>query len=313
MSAEALARGPALAGRQLRRLLAPRSRAASASTRAATSATRRCAASSWATPRRERAATRRRDRAPCRSSCAQAMREGALGFSSSQLDIHVAHDGREVPSNHAAPEELVALAAVLARVRPRRARVHPAQLRRRATTTPTASCSSPWLRVSGRPIELNTLTPLPASTRRLASAALEFAREAFARRRCASTRCSPTNKLGAHFALDSTFLFDEMPSFRDDAHPAARRARARACAIRRCARACARELADPTGRAFVFVWQIVRGRGGARCRSTRAGSAASVSELADGARRRIRSTASSTCRSPRTSRRSSSLEMPPSD
>src|SRR5512138_512188 len=44
----------------------------------------------------------------------QAMHEGAIGFSTSQLDIHVAHDGREVPSNHAAPEEIVALAAVLA-------------------------------------------------------------------------------------------------------------------------------------------------------------------------------------------------------
>src|SRR5262249_37534518 len=42
-----------------------------------------------------------------------AMREGALGFSSSQLDIHVAHDGREVPSNHASAEEIVALASVL--------------------------------------------------------------------------------------------------------------------------------------------------------------------------------------------------------
>ena len=34
----------------------------------------------------------------------QAMREGALGFSTSQLDIHVGDDGREVPSNHASAE-----------------------------------------------------------------------------------------------------------------------------------------------------------------------------------------------------------------
>ena len=33
----------------------------------------------------------------------QAMREGALGFSTSQLDIHVGEDGREVPCNHAEP------------------------------------------------------------------------------------------------------------------------------------------------------------------------------------------------------------------
>src|SRR4029079_14835301 len=48
----------------------------------------------------------------------QAMHEGAIGFSTSQLDIHVAHDGREVPSNHAAPEEIPALASVLAGVAP---------------------------------------------------------------------------------------------------------------------------------------------------------------------------------------------------
>ena len=43
-----------------------------------------------------------------------AMRDGAIGFTSSQLELHVAHDGRGVPSNHAAPEELIALASVLA-------------------------------------------------------------------------------------------------------------------------------------------------------------------------------------------------------
>ena len=43
-----------------------------------------------------------------------AMREGAMGFSTSQLDVHVGDDGREVPSNHAAAEEIVALASVLA-------------------------------------------------------------------------------------------------------------------------------------------------------------------------------------------------------
>ena len=42
-----------------------------------------------------------------------AMRDGAIGFTSSQLELHVAHDGRGVPSNYAAPEELVALASVL--------------------------------------------------------------------------------------------------------------------------------------------------------------------------------------------------------
>ena len=38
----------------------------------------------------------------------QAMRDGAIGFSTSQLDIHVGEDGREVPSNHARRDEIVA-------------------------------------------------------------------------------------------------------------------------------------------------------------------------------------------------------------
>ena len=42
-----------------------------------------------------------------------ALTDGAIGFTSSQLELHVAHDGRGVPSNHAAPDELVALASVL--------------------------------------------------------------------------------------------------------------------------------------------------------------------------------------------------------
>ena len=43
-----------------------------------------------------------------------ALADGAIGFTSSQLELHQAHDGRPVPSNLAAPDELVALASVLA-------------------------------------------------------------------------------------------------------------------------------------------------------------------------------------------------------
>ena len=67
-----------------------------------------------------------------------AMRDGAIGFTSSQLELHVAHDGRGVPSNYAAPDELVALAGVLGRVRPRLDRVHPPHASSTATTTTIA-------------------------------------------------------------------------------------------------------------------------------------------------------------------------------
>src|SRR6266849_6245860 len=50
----------------------------------------------------ERVATDSEVRAMCLLLQA-APSDGAIGFTSSQLDIHVAHDGRPVPSNLAAP------------------------------------------------------------------------------------------------------------------------------------------------------------------------------------------------------------------
>ena len=72
----------------------------------------------------------------------QAMRDGALGFSTSQLDVHADHEGKPVPPNLATPEEIVALSSVLAallagrarapvpHVRARLRRVRPAPARR---------------------------------------------------------------------------------------------------------------------------------------------------------------------------------------
>jgi N-acyl-D-aspartate/D-glutamate deacylase len=182
-----------------------------------------------------------------------AMREGALGFSSSQLDIHVAHDGREVPSNHAAEEELIALCAVLAEFGRGAIEFIPRSFVEGYNTADRELLRTMY-RVSGRPIELNTLTPLPAAPDGW-ERSLEFAREAF-RDGMRLHPMFPTNKLCAHFALDSTFLFDEMPSFRATLTlpPGERERRLRDPELRQRMRA---ELADPTGRAFVFVWQIV--------------------------------------------------------
>src|SRR5512143_327099 len=182
----------------------------------------------------------------------QAMREGALGFSSSQLDIHVAHDGREVPSNFAAPEELIGLCAVLAEFGRGAVEFIPRSFVEGYNDADRQLIRA-MARVSGRPVELNTLVPLPASPDGW-ERSLEFARAAFAD----GLRLHPmfpTNRLGAHFALDTTFLFDEMPSFRGTLTlPPEARARAlRDPAVRERMRA---ELADPTGRAFVFIWQI---------------------------------------------------------
>ena len=43
----------------------------------------------------------------------QAMREGAVGFSTSQLDIHADHEGKPVPPNLADADEMIALSKVL--------------------------------------------------------------------------------------------------------------------------------------------------------------------------------------------------------
>ncbi len=179
--------------------------------------------------------------------------DGAIGFTSSQLDIHVAHDGRGVPSNHAAPEELVALASVLAEVGKGCIEFIP-----RTFLNGYDDADRDLVRrmadVSGRPVHLNTLTLLPHAPEGW-SRSLEFAQAA----NDAGLEIHPmfaTNRQGAHFALGSTFLFDEMPSFRDTLTlPEPQRSeRLRDRGLRDRMR---KEIADPSGRAFVFVWQVV--------------------------------------------------------
>ena len=184
-----------------------------------------------------------------------AMHEGALGFSTSQLDIHVAHDGREVPSNHATADEVVALAGVLGEVGHGAIEIIPRSFVDGMNAEDRAlllACA----RASGRPIEIQTLTPLLPACPDGWEASLAFAREAWR----AGARIHPmlaTNRLGAHLTLGSTFLFDELPSFRETLTlpDPERMRRLRDPALRARMR---RELADPTGRAFVFVWDVVR-------------------------------------------------------
>ncbi|MDQ1457749.1 MAG: hypothetical protein QOH28_3369 [Actinomycetota bacterium] len=182
-----------------------------------------------------------------------ALDEGAIGFTSSQLELHVAHDGRGVPSNHARPDELIALAAVLRDVGRGSIEFIP-----RTFLTGYDEADRELVlamaRVSGRPVHLNTLTLLPHAPDGW-SRSLEFARAASD----VGLEVHPmfaTNRQGAHFSLDSTFLFDEMPSFRDTLTlPEPRRSqRLRDPAVREQMR---KEIADPKGRSFVFVWQVV--------------------------------------------------------
>ncbi len=184
-----------------------------------------------------------------------ALREGALGFSTSQLDIHVAHDGRGVPSNHAAPDEVVALAGVLAEFGHGAIEIIPRSFVEGMNAADRALLLACY-RAAGRPLEIQTLTPLLPACPDGWEASLAFAHEAWR----AGARIHPmlaTNRLGAHLTLGSTFLFDELPSFRETLTlpPAERARRLREPAVRERMR---HQLADPTGRAFVFVWDVVR-------------------------------------------------------
>ena len=184
----------------------------------------------------------------------QALAEGAIGFTSSQLELHVAHDGRGVPSNHAAPDELIALASVLAEFGRGSIEFIPRTFLTGYDDDDRALILA-MARASGRPVHVNTLTSMPHAPDGW-SRSLEFAETAAAE----GLEIHPmfaTNRQGAHFALGSTFLFDEMPSFRDTLTlpPAERDARLRDPAVRAQMRA---EIADPTGRSFVFAWQVIR-------------------------------------------------------
>jgi N-acyl-D-aspartate/D-glutamate deacylase len=142
----------------------------------------------------------------------QAMREGALGFSTSQIDIHVGDDGREVPSNHASPEEVIALCSVLAEFDRGAIEVIPRSFAEGYDAKDRELLIALY-RVSGKPIELNILVPSPQHPMGWQKA-LEFCRESFRQ----GVRMHPqftTNKLELHLKLADTFVFDEMPVWRE--------------------------------------------------------------------------------------------------
>jgi N-acyl-D-aspartate/D-glutamate deacylase len=183
-----------------------------------------------------------------------ALREGAIGFSSSQLDIHVGDDGREVPSNHAAPEEILALCSVLAEFGRGAIEFIPRSFAQGYDEQDRRLLLDMY-RVSGRPIELNLLSPLPASPMGWQTT-LDFVHEAFRE----GVRLHPmfaTNKLGAHLTLADTFLFDELPSFRD-ALVLAEPERSRRLRDRELRDKIRHELATITDRAVFFTWDALR-------------------------------------------------------
>jgi N-acyl-D-amino-acid deacylase len=180
----------------------------------------------------------------------QSMQEGAVGFSTSQISIHVGEDGREVPSNHASSEEILALASVLAEFDRGAIEIIPRSFNEGYDAADRQLLRDLY-RVSGRPIELNILVPNPNHPMGWQST-LDFCNEAFAD----GIRLHPmftTNRLELHLRLDDTFVFDEMPEWRRALTlPAAERLEGlRDSAVRERLRV---EFEDPGSRAVSFEW-----------------------------------------------------------
>lgn len=142
----------------------------------------------------------------------QAMAQGAVGFSTSQLDLHVGDDGRGVPSNHASADEIIAICSVLAEFPHGVIEIIPRSHSEGHDEADRALLLE-MARVSGKAIELGPLSP--AAEHPLGwQNTIDFIREA----REQGARMHPqfsTQKLTIHLRLDDTFVFDEMPAWRD--------------------------------------------------------------------------------------------------
>ena len=180
----------------------------------------------------------------------QSMREGAIGFSTSQIELHVSEDGRPVPSNLASPEEIIALVSVLAEFGRGAIEIIPASFAE-GYNAKDRELLYEMYRVSGRPIELNIL--LPSQDHPMGwQETLHFCEEATQR----GVRIHPqftTNQLELHVKLADTFVFDEMPQWRSVlTQPDAERKRQLADpAVRKLLRD---EFEGPEARSAAFQW-----------------------------------------------------------
>ena len=141
-----------------------------------------------------------------------AMREGAIGFSSSQLEIHQAHNGLPVPSNLASPEEVVALATVLAEFDHGVIEFIAWSFLDGYDADDRALVRSLALR-SGKPVDLGPVF-LSAASPEAWRDVIDFVDEA-ARDGLRLHPQYAVHRGGAFFTLDNTFLFDEVTPLLD--------------------------------------------------------------------------------------------------
>jgi N-acyl-D-aspartate/D-glutamate deacylase len=179
-----------------------------------------------------------------------AMRQGALGLSTSQLDVHADHEGRPVPPNLASADEIVALSSVLAGYRDG-ALEHLCRSFAIGYDESDRRLLADMARASGgKPIHANLLlrfTNDPDAWRRCLDVLEGYARDGLRVYPMASA-----NPKGLHLALSDTILLDEMPAWRTTlALPMAERMRALADPA---VRATLREQFATVDRQLAFDW-----------------------------------------------------------
>jgi N-acyl-D-aspartate/D-glutamate deacylase len=185
----------------------------------------------------------------------QAMMDGATGFTSSQLSLHVDHEGRAVPSNVASPEEIIELAEALAGFPGGAIEFIPESFATGYTDEDRRLVLAMG-RASHKPVHLNTVTRLPHQPEGWRRA-LSFALEAAGKGQQVHPMFSTNRFDGLHFALATTFLFDEMPTFRSVlTRPSPERERLLADGrVRDRLRS---ELTNTEGRSVTFSWDSVQ-------------------------------------------------------
>jgi N-acyl-D-aspartate/D-glutamate deacylase len=181
----------------------------------------------------------------------QAMRDGALGLSTSQLDVHADHEGKPVPPNLATPEEIVALCSVMAPYA-QGAMEHLCRTFALGYDESDRRLLADMARASGgKPIHANMLlrfTNAPDMWRTCLDVLEGYARDGLRVYPMASA-----NPKGLHLALADTILLDEMPAFRRTlSTPMPERMRLLADPVHR--QVLRAEFADPTLRQLVFGW-----------------------------------------------------------
>ncbi len=142
----------------------------------------------------------------------QAMREGAVGFSTSQLDIHADHEGKPVPSNLATADEITALCSALAKY-PQGVVQNLCRSFVDGLDDNDRALLPGMVRASGdKPLHVNLLLRFPGAPDRWRE--LLGILEGYAREGMRIMPMASANPKGLHLALADTILLDEMPAFR---------------------------------------------------------------------------------------------------